>query len=183
MDNLVSLREIYEQHKHGCDKGTAHSYIDVYEDLLKPFRVGASVLEIGLWKGYSLRMWEDYFVDSWVGGIDISDKYLKPMMHSHHVVILDATDESAVAKVFGGRTFSVIIDDGSHALQDQVKTYSIFKKYLCKDSIYVIEDIARIARHAKYFLALDPTKTIQILDRRTLKGRRDDVMVILKGTK
>ena len=37
--------------------------------------------------------------------------------------------------------FHIIIDDGSHEIQDQIGTYKNFKSKLNKDGIYIIEDI------------------------------------------
>jgi hypothetical protein len=43
----------------------------------------------------------------------------------------------------------------------------------------VIEDVADIDAHRSSFENLDPTKHIQIYDRRNIKGRFDDVLVVL----
>jgi len=72
---MKTLNEIYENHKgpdgYG-DKGTAHTYIDEYEELLKPYRDTGSILEIGICYGDSLRMWREYFKTGIVAGSDIT---------------------------------------------------------------------------------------------------------------
>ena len=74
---MKTLNEIYQNYQspdgHG-DKGTAHTYIDEYERLLEPYRKNSIVLEIGLCEGESLRMWEEYFIDSKVIGVGTSAK-------------------------------------------------------------------------------------------------------------
>ena len=64
---MKSLNEIYLDYKspegHG-DKGTAHTYIDEYEKLLGQYRENSTVLEIGICQGESLKMWEEYFINS-----------------------------------------------------------------------------------------------------------------------
>ena len=66
MKNLTLL-EIYNNNWDGSipgnnDKGSNHSYIEIYERLLSPYRdTNCKVLEIGVAQGYSLRMWNQYF--------------------------------------------------------------------------------------------------------------------------
>ena len=74
---MKTLNEIYDNYQfpdgHG-DKGTAHTYINEYSKLLEDYRGGSSVLEIGVHTGLSLKMWSEYFTDSQIYGIDISDR-------------------------------------------------------------------------------------------------------------
>ncbi len=63
----------------GVDKGTVlgdwehpHYYTFVYEYFLKPVRnKPIGLLEIGVWKGASLRMWEAYLPQAKIVGVDI----------------------------------------------------------------------------------------------------------------
>jgi hypothetical protein len=74
----MTLQEIYLKHKRGDwpDKGSVHSYIEFYEEVLAPYRRKAkNILEIGLMSGESLRMWSEYFTGT-VYGIDCD---LKPV--------------------------------------------------------------------------------------------------------
>jgi hypothetical protein len=73
---MKQLREIYENYKGPDgwgDKGTAHTYIDEYAKLLKPYRKNSTVLEIGIAFGHSMEMWCDYFIDSDIIGADIKN--------------------------------------------------------------------------------------------------------------
>jgi hypothetical protein len=170
------------------DKGTTHSYIEVYEARLEPYRLTAkNVLEIGIFSGESLRMWEDYFENAEVHGIDCSDQPhggmvdLRPMIAegTHNISILDAADLSQVKKAFKGKKFDVIIEDASHQLVHQLGIYEIFKNYLNDGGIYIIEDVDKIDEVKHLFEQLDPSKKIEILDRRSIKGRFDDVLIVI----
>ena len=71
MKTLKNIFETLQQQGFETDKGTVHSYIDVYEDVLAPYRKTANkMLEIGVFKGNSLRMWENYFEWADVIGVD-----------------------------------------------------------------------------------------------------------------
>ena len=69
---MKSLNEIYINYQfpegHG-DKGTAHTYIDEYEKLLSGRRDSITILEIGVRYGHSIRMWNEYFINSNIVGI------------------------------------------------------------------------------------------------------------------
>ena len=184
---MKTLSEIYAKYpatKPGsADKGSVHSYIEVYEDLLKPYRNCKNVLEIGILAGQSLLMWEEYFSEASVHGVDITDKDLGPMIAAgtHKISIFNACDTEQVEKHFAGMKFDVIIEDASHALSDQLALYGIFKNYLTPNGIYIVEDVDKIDQVRQQFLSLDSSKVIQVIDHRLVKHRFDDVLVVIGG--
>lgn len=193
---MKMLSEIYAKYAgadclSGCDKGSVHSYIDVYEEIFAPYRHTASrVLEIGLMTGASLRMWEEYFDKEGVEvcGVDLCDRPhdgladLRPLIAegTHRISLLDATNTQQVEDAFGAACFDVIIDDASHALVQQFDIYAVFKDRLSPGGIYVIEDVEKIDDSRALLEQIDPDKNVTILDRRSVKGRFDDVLVIIK---
>lgn len=159
------------------DKGSVHSYIPVYEEILAPYR-GGRMLEIGLFNGHSLRMWEQYFSEAW--GIDCDEQPhggmadLRPMMGTHNIKIMDAESESCLQQF--DRKFDVIIEDAGHDPEQQLKIYGNFKQLLSPGGIYIIEDIQDIDWNREIFGALG-----KIVDLRNIKGRYDDILVIIKN--
>ena len=169
------------------DKGSVHSYIDVYQEIFSIQRVAAkSFLEIGLFHGHSMRMWEEYFIYADVHGIDCSDQPvggmadLRPMIAegTHKIHIMDATSQEQVDKEFGDMKFDVIIDDGNHNLDSQIKSFEIFKPRMNEGGLYVVEDIQDIDNQMDRFLALHDE--VEIVDLRSIKSRYDDVLVIIR---
>ena len=188
MSTLKNLFETLQQQGYETDKGSVHSYIDVYEILLEPYRNTAkAMLEIGVFKGNSLRMWNEYFSCP-VYGIDcditphggMAD--LTEMIDSgqFNISIFDASNEALVKQHFEGKLFDVIIEDANHQLEQQVQLYHIWKKYLTTDGIYIIEDVEDIDKSRSTFENIDPEKTVIVMDRRHLKNRFDDVLIIIK---
>lgn len=171
------------------DKNTTHSYLEVYEQILAPYRsVAKNILEIGIFGGASLLMWEAYFTGT-VYGIDCSETPhdgladLRPLIAegTHNIIIGDATSPADIKRHFGNKIFDVIMDDGSHDLACQLKSYQIFSKYLSNTGIYIIEDIQQLDNERAFFEYIDTSKKVTILDRRRLKGRYDDVLVIIEN--
>jgi spermidine synthase len=164
----------------GGDKGTIHSYIEHYEKLLEPYRKSINFLEIGMWEGSSLKMWDEYFIDSNVVGVEILESrtgglHLDP---NYNVIIHDATKLSFL-DIIKNETFDVIIDDGSHYLHEQIQTFHLLKNKVNKNGIYIIEDIKDIDYSRRYFED-SLHHNCEILDLRHVKKRKDDVLVIYK---
>lgn len=170
------------------DKGTIHSYIDVYESLLSPYRAAKRVLEIGILSGHSLLMWEEYFAQAKVTGVDVSDRPLggkfdlRPLMDSglHDIRIMDASDPAQALSEFGGDKFDVVVEDASHMFFHQMFMYGIFRHLMAPNGIYIIEDVAEIDILRPAFERIDPCKKVDIVDLRHVKGRFDDVLVIVR---
>lgn len=185
----MTLHELYNKYKVGAwpDKGSDHSYIDYYAELFAPVRKSAKkILEIGLMSGESLRMWEEYFTGD-VYGIDCTETPvggaadLRPMIAemNHNIFIGDAADPETAKRFFSGIKFDVIIEDASHSIQQQLDIYNVMKHYMNDGGIYVIEDVQEIDASKDIFTTIDSEKKIQIIDRRNIKGRYDDVLIVI----
>lgn len=187
----MTLQEIYNHLKaqgHESDKGTVHSYVEVYEEILAPYRETAkNILEIGLLSGASLRMWEQYFSGT-VYGIDcdlkpIGGRYdLQPIIDegTHNISIFDATDSSQWCSYFYRMKFDVIIEDAGHEVNQQLQIYNAAQSFLSPNGIYIIEDIQDVDATKEKFINIDVEKQVEIIDLRKNKGRYDDVLVVIK---
>jgi hypothetical protein len=151
---MRTLQEIYLDYSfeegHG-DKGTAHTYIEVYDKLLTPYRNNVNFLEVGVSHGESIQMWSEFFNDSTIFGIDITSKDIM---------------------------FDVLIDDGSHLLYHQINTFNIFKSRMKEGGIFIIEDVVNIEGVAPILSGLHDN--CEIIDNRHIKNRHDDVLVIYR---
>lgn len=185
----MTLQQIWDWLPEKTDKGNVHSYLPVYEEILSPYRAG-NILEIGLFNGASMKMWERYFTGS-VYGIDSDEQPhggmadLRPMIAegTHNIFIMDATDPAKVQEAFGGIKFDVIIEDAAHYLAQQLLIYKTLKPYLADGGLYVIEDIQDIDQERKSFENMDAEKEITVIDRRNVKDRYDDCLVIIAPKK
>jgi hypothetical protein len=178
---MKTLQEVYEKYADwtGGDKGTNHSYIDVYEKEMSKIK-NISILEIGVQFGHSIKMWQEYFENSWVGGIDITLQYLA-FSELENVFLCDGTEKNQVEKILKNRKFDYIIDDASHTLQDQIKSFDIFYPKLKKNGKYFIEDIANDnnLRKIKDYLKQQDIYSFKVYDLRYVKNRFDDIMIVV----
>lgn len=180
--NVKSLQEVYENYmdKEGWgDKGTLHSYIEIYEKYMEK-KDSISILEIGVQKGHSIRMWQDYFTNSQVYGLDITlDNVIFDKLDN--VFICDATDKSSVDWILSDKKFDYVVDDGSHLIEHQIKSFDIIWPRIKIGGRYFIEDVngdEAIKAISDHFVDLGLNYTL--IDHRNLKGRYDDIVMFVE---
>jgi SAM-dependent methyltransferase len=122
------------------------SYTAVYEELLAPYRRRRfALLELGLWKGDSLQMWQAGFPRATIVGIDL-DPPAVDLGKRVRVERGDAADPAllrAVREKHAPGGFDVIIDDASHeALPTAASLAHLFVDHLRPGGTYIIEDWA-----------------------------------------
>ena len=181
-EKMKKLQDVYEKYSTtvcGGDKGTFHSYIDIYQKYMENIK-NISLLEIGVQFGHSIAMWNEYFIDSDIYGLDIDTSLVK-FPHLKNIFECDATKSDSIPSKIKEIEFDYIIDDGSHRVEDQVRSFNILYPQLKNNGIYFIEDIdsdqslIRIMNH----LRKNGISCI-IEDVRMNKGRFDDLMIVVK---
>lgn len=121
-----------------------HNYLDFYQKHLPDRGFSGRLLEIGIMDGLSLMMWREYYPNAEIVGIDIVNKD-----HLHNdawkvpksikLLQVNGTVEKPV-RALGN--FDIIIDDGSHFMHDQQRSFELlYYKQLNKGGFYIIEDL------------------------------------------
>jgi hypothetical protein len=124
------------------DKGPQrHCYTDIYRELLGPLRPRPiTVLEIGIDKGASLRLWRRFLPKATVVGIDLEP----PATHIPGVQMHagDQSDEIFLADIIDRyRGLDPVIDDGSHIASHIRASFNKLFPALRAGGWYVIEDL------------------------------------------
>jgi hypothetical protein len=125
-------------------------YLPIYERILAAYRNRPiRMLEVGVYKGGSLKLWREYLPEAEIVGIDINPEckqYDDPGRRVHVRVGSQADPEflSQVVREFGH--FDVILDDGSHQTAHMIKTFQHLFSSVSDGGIYIVEDI-----HANYW--------------------------------
>jgi cephalosporin hydroxylase len=189
------MREIIQRHQingfhypGGTDKDTLHSYIEPYTELLTPFRdKKCNVLEIGVWTGGSSLIWHDFLPYSHLEMFDIQDK-LAPTVkaalnpHRYNFTMLNAYTPNAleVALKNSPEGYDIIIDDGDHLLISQIFVLKRYTSLLKSGGILIIEDIQNDRDLAQLKKAVPKEMSFEVIDRRSVKGRYDDLMIVVR---
>ena len=132
-----------------------HHYFDIYTKHFDKYRDRPiKMLEIGVFRGGSLRMWKDYFhPDSTIVGIDIDKTCKDHEIADRNVFVRIGSqgDPKFLAEVneeFG--PFDIILDDGSHKTHHQNISFgALFRAALKDGGCYMVEDV-----HSNYWLKL-----------------------------
>ena len=146
LDHRMPDNELFRRFQESENVHKWHQYFEVYSTLFEPLRERPiRMLEIGVFRGGSLRMWKDWFHrDSRIVGIDIDPEcrqYEDPD-HGIFVRIGDQTDGAFLKRVadeFG--PFDLILDDGGHTTTQMISSFNhLFCGALAADGIYLVED-------------------------------------------
>lgn|SRR5574341_22124 len=155
----LDLDEILNRHV--SDKQNSHGYGPVYHALFKHLRDRPlAILEIGIGSltpgassmyghdlpgyrpGASLRAWRDYFSRALVYGVDVQPDTMIIGEDRIATALCDSTNADAVAAYLSRSSgFDIIVDDGLHTPDAQMKTLRNFYPSLLLNGFYVIEDV------------------------------------------
>jgi len=150
--------------RHGSDKNTLHSYSVAYEEVFKKMRNVSRLLEIGVKDCASLKAWAEFFPSVDVWGLDCVG------FDWPRKIVGDATDPKIISMVPYG--FDIIVDDGSHRVQDQLITLGLLWPHLRPGGYYFVEDITEPERFAHLFAFAWHEK---------VKQDDDNMLILLRG--
>lgn len=120
------------------DKST-HRYLQYYQTHLSSIRLDIkAVCEIGVFEGSSLKMWEEFFPNAIIYGVDINPACRTYETDRVKIIIADQTDPKLSDLL---PVLDLCIDDGSHLIEHQLITFfNLFPK-IREKGFYVAEDL------------------------------------------
>jgi hypothetical protein len=167
-----------------------HSYIEgFYEKHFSEYRdKNNRVLEIGIDTGGSITLWHEYFSNSTIMGVDIKkDRLLHEndedkLNRAVYAYVKDAYDPVFVDTL---GTFDIIIDDGPHTIDSQLKSIKYYLPKLNTDGILVIEDIASIEYAMDLYNSVPNDSNYEkiLVDLREKDNRYDSIILAIKKKK
>jgi hypothetical protein len=126
-----------------------HHYFEIYHRHFEPFR-GRSpvVVEIGVFHGGSLQMWQHYFGrGAHIVGVDVDPRCKQFENESTTILIGDQADRRFLAEVRERvPRIDILIDDGGHTMTQQIATFEELYPHIQPNGIYLCEDI-----HTSFF--------------------------------
>jgi hypothetical protein len=160
----LTLREIGS--RTGTDKAEPRrTILDLYDQHLRTLRdEQLTLVEIGVFRGDSLRMWRDYFPLGRIYGIDINADAMQHEDERIRVFIGSQSDGPFLDRVVAecGKP-DIIIDDGSHLASDQIGSLLHLWPHLKPGGYYIVED-THTSYLSDYRMGLhQPGTTIELL--------------------
>jgi SAM-dependent methyltransferase len=179
----MTLVEIIKQNCLDTDKEIQHKYCSLfYDEAFKHLKDTATdILEIGCWHGGSLLLWNEYFSNANILGLDIEERNVKEViagLNRVNFIQSDAYDDANIQKL---GQFDVIIDDGPHTFETQLKFVKEYSKKLKPGGILVVEDILSLP-FCKEFEKVVPKnmkfETINLLQK---SAKADNVLFVVRN--
>jgi hypothetical protein len=132
------------------DKGSMHSYIEFYESHFQHRRDSVSLLEIGMMTGGSMYLWQQYFRQYLLVGMDIAPSwnaqrdFQQDLETDPNITLLFAINSrhSVLPDPVRDLQFDFIIDDGDHSVLSQMETFENYWPLTTDNGTYFIEDVA-----------------------------------------
>lgn len=136
--------------KHKTDKGprrtvsSPKSYTRYYEEWFHSVRNDPlNLLEIGVGRGASLRMWKEYFPNAKIYGIDMRPTCKQNDEDKIEIFIGNQNDKwflERVVEEIGGQ-LHIVIDDGGHRSELHVSSFEVLFPFVISGGLYIIEDL------------------------------------------
>ena len=139
---MKTFQQLFDEHT-GESILKWSNYGPIYDRHFADFRdQPINILEIGVLKGGSMRLWEKYFPKANIYGIDIDEECQQYESDRTKIFIGDQGDVSFLRNVKAKiPRIDIIIDDGSHRAKDQKITFEEMYYHVTKPGVYLIEDI------------------------------------------
>lgn len=176
------LTEIQHNNQFYTDKGSVHSYLEYYDTIFAPYKdKDINILEIGIDHGGSIELWHKYFTpNSNIYGMDV---YLQPTIPKvellPNVTILHKNAYKASENFLDPIRFDIIIDDGTHYVEDQKIAFNFYIHKLKPGGIFIIEDL-QPAGYEHFKMVAETTPNCELVDRRSVKNRYDDLLFVYR---
>jgi SAM-dependent methyltransferase len=184
---MKSLTDLISENILSTDKNSIHSYIDYfYEKEFSKYRnKEITLVELGVMHGGSIKLWDLYFPNVTIYGMDIEvkNKAFENFCNSKdniHYIIGDSYTDEIANKI---PEFDIFIDDGPHNLPSQMNAIKFYLHKMKPNGVFIIEDVEepnylRILKN--YTQSLYTGYEFELLDFRIVKKRNDDLMLIIR---
>lgn len=156
----MNLDELAIQFK--TDKSSkVHNYCKRYDIHVSPFRNDPiTLVEIGVKNGASLKMWEAYFPNAQIIGVDINEDCKRFAGGRISILVGDQADEGFWIDFLEDHpTIHIVIDDGGHTSEQQQITMDVL--YPHTKLFYCVEDLQ--VAHIRRFTNEDYALTTEVL--------------------
>jgi hypothetical protein len=180
----MNLQDIVDNNR--TDKNTVHSYLPLYQKLfINKKETAKNVLEIGIFRGGSIKLWADFFTNANVYGLDVMhiSKVWEEIKNNKKIILYTSTDAYNIDffnqyLLDKNIKFDIILDDGPHTLLSMKQFIKLYSQIMSEDGILIIEDVQDWdwIDILKNEVPENLKKYIKIYDLRSNKGRYDDIV-------
>ena len=128
----------------------SHNYLNKYELFLVPHRQECfNLLELGVLIGSSEYMWQEYFPNAQIYGVDINSECHQYATDRVHIIQADLSQVEAVEQLKKIKPY-IIVDDASHLWSHQILALFVLFDALPNGGLYILEDMETSVNQKKF---------------------------------
>jgi len=186
MRSLVEMFESKGIQYYPTDKHS-HGYLAVYDKLFAPIQdQPIRLFEIGYFSGGSAKLFRDYFIKGQVHSIEVQPlmiNFNEAVDGSMRRITTELKNSNEITKEYleglKGGVPDIVIDDGSHLLEDQLHVVKVVYPALKPGGMLIIEDIGDAFEAIAAFQ--ETGFPFEVVDLRPGRHKgEDDIMIIFK---
>ena len=137
------LRKYFENNKLNAIDKWMH-YFDIYDLYFKRYvNRPVTILEIGVYQGGSLKMWQDYFgKEAKIFAID-TNPLCKRFENENIKIFIGSQDDREFLKYVKSQMppLDILIDDRGHTMNQQIVSFEELFEQIKADGVYLCEDL------------------------------------------
>lgn len=186
LSSRLTLKDLVNNER--TDKNTTHSYLGVYELLLKNKKnTCKNVIEIGKIQDGSIKLWYDYFPNATIHGFNYNVNSDWSEIKNDRIKLFTSINsyineyDPSFIDVIKDIKFDFVLNNGPHKLETIKQFIEIYLPLIKDDGILVIENIPDInwLDELKDSLPDNLKKIIKTYDLRSIKNRYDDIIFVI----
>lgn len=181
---ILTLTDFFNNFEPKSDKNTGHCYINKYysPEFSNKKELPIKLLEIGIRQGFSHILWDKYFTNGEIWGIDNGESgFTWEILNNSRVKVFNEDAYNVkFTLTLPENYFDYIIDDGSHHPTHQLKCIDLFLPKIKPDGKLIIEDVGNMGlakQLQEKALKSNLCKEANIVDLRNVKNRWDDILI------
>jgi hypothetical protein len=124
------------------------------------------LLEIGVFDGGSHKMWQSFFPNGMIYGVDIDEACKQYDDERIKIFVGDQADTEFLYEIMKeiGEA-DIIVDDGGHTMNQQIRSFKTLFPFVKRGGIYVIEDLhtSYVRNFGDCFFLDQPMTTVSYL--------------------
>ena len=160
--------------------------IPLYQKLLiSKKKTAKHVLEIGIYNGGSIKLWNNFFTNATVYGLDIMNinNVWEGIKNNKNIILhtsIDAYNNDFFITNFLNKNIKCdfMLDDGPHTLESMKQFINLYSQIMTDDGILIIEDVQSWGwiDILKNEVPENLKQYIKTYDLRRIKNRYDDIV-------
>lgn len=179
----MTLVEIINNNGLDTDKEKQHKYCSYfYDTAFTDYKDSATdILEIGCWNGGSLVLWNHYFPNANILGLDIEERNIKKTIAGLNRISFMKSDAYDVNTISSLGQFDIIIDDGPHTFETQLKFVKEYSKKLKPGGILVVEDILQLGFCSDFEKVVPENMKFETINLLGKTSKPDNILFVVRN--